>query len=128
MPFSQFFRELLYVGAATTVLILLGSLFTPLKETTAFAFGTLFFFIPAALILYSISERIKKSENKNLFTSFILAFGFGKMLLAIIGLLIYYRTAQPMSNLILIPFFIIYFIFMIFETYVLINLGKVKTR
>ena len=65
-----------------------------------------------------------KSSNKNLFTTIVLGFTFSKIFLSLIVVLGYYQLAQPTSKLFLLPFFIVYLIFTIFETYLMMQIGQ----
>lgn len=64
------------------------------------------------------------SENKNNFTSAVLGFTMGKMFLAIIIVYAYMQLAQPADKLFVIPFFGVYLVYTIFETYFMMKLGR----
>jgi len=65
-----------------------------------------------------------KSTNKSLFTGVILGFTFGKIFLSLLVVIGYVQLAQPASKIFLLPFFIVYLIFTIFETYLMMQIGQ----
>lgn len=76
------------------------------------------------LAMFFVGGMTAKSTNKNLFTTIVLGFTFGKIFLSLFVVLGYYQIAQPTSKIFLLPFFIVYLIFTIFETYLMMQIGK----
>ena len=76
------------------------------------------------LAMFFVGSMTAKSTNKNLFTTIVLGFTFGKIFLSLFVVLGYYQIAQPTSKIFLLPFFIVYLIFTIFETYLMMQIGK----
>ena len=64
------------------------------------------------------------SKNKNDFTSAVLGFTMGKMFLAVIIIYAYLKLAQPTDKLFVIPFFGVYLVYTIFESYFMMKLGR----
>lgn len=54
----------------------------------------------------------------------ILGATFGKIFFSLFLVIIYNHIAQPSSKVFIIPFFIVYLIFTIFETYLMMQLGQ----
>ena len=65
-----------------------------------------------------------KSTNKSLFTGVVLGFTFGKIFLSLFVVIGYYELTQPTSKIFLLPFFIVYLVFTIFETYLMMQIGQ----
>lgn len=84
------------------------------------------FFVVFSILIYAIGYKAANHEDKHLFTSVILGFVFGKMFLSILMLVIYHKIVQPTDNLFLAPFFIVYLVYTVFETYFMIKLGKIR--
>ena len=84
------------------------------------------FFIFFSILIYVVGVLAARNSNKHLFTNVIIGFVFSKMLLSIVLVIAYHRLLEPSSNLFLIPFFIVYLVYTIFETYFMIKLGKMK--
>jgi hypothetical protein len=98
------------------------------KDYLGVAWWSLFAFILLSFGLYYISKHAAASSNKSLFNSIIMASVFFKMFIAVIVLVIYRKIYHPQDKNFLIPFFITYFVFMVFETYFMIKLAKNKTE
>lgn len=84
---------------------------------------SLILFTIISFILFFLGKQAAQSTNKLLFNNVIIASVFLKMMAAIIVLLVYKKKYHPESNTFLIPFFIAYFLFSIFETYFMIKLS-----
>jgi len=84
----------------------------------------IFFFL--TVLLYFAGRRAAGSTNKNDFTSVVMAFTLGKLLLIIAAIFGYSQLARPETNFFILPFFSMYLIYTIFETYVMMKLGKTK--
>lgn len=76
------------------------------------------------LAMFLVGGITAKSTNKSLFTGVVLGFTFGKIFLSLFVVLGYYELAQPASKIFLLPFFIVYLIFTIFETYLMMQIGQ----
>lgn len=74
--------------------------------------------------MFLVGRSSAQSENKNNFTSTVLGFTMGKMMLAIMIIFAYMQLAEPSDKFFVIPFFTVYFIFTAFETYFMMKLGR----
>ena len=83
-------------------------------------------FVSLSVLMYLAGYRAAMSENKNDFTNAILGFTVAKMFLAILVLIGYTQLARPQDKLFIIPFFGIYLIYTIFETYFMMKLGRMN--
>lgn len=81
-------------------------------------------FVFLSVIMFFIGRTSAESDNKNTFTSTVLGFTVGKMMLAIMIIFAYLKLAEPADKLFIIPFFAVYFIFTAFETYFMMKLGR----
>lgn len=88
------------------------------------AFG---FFILLSVAMYYGGRSAAKSINKHNFTNAVIGFTIGKMMFSILIILAYLKLAEPEDRLFILPFFAIYFIYTIFETYFMTRLGKMNT-
>lgn len=100
---------------------------TTLKEHYTISIVSIVFFVVFSGFVYLIGVKSAKNENKHVFTGVIIAFVFGKMFFSVLLVVLYHRFVNPSSNLFLIPFFIVYLFYTIFETYVMIQLGKLPS-
>jgi len=74
--------------------------------------------------MFFFGKRAATSSNRNAFTSLILAITAIKMFVAIGAVFIYVSIARPTSRTFVIPFLIVYFIYTVYETYMLTALGR----
>jgi len=79
------------------------------------------------ILLFVFGSKASVSENKHAFLQLVLASMGGKMLLAFFMAVVYYQLTLPEDKLFILPLFIIYFGFTIFETYMMVKLGKQKS-
>lgn len=81
-------------------------------------------FVFLSVVMFFIGRTSAQSDNKNTFTSTVLGFTVGKMMLAIMIIFAYLKLAEPTDKLFIIPFFAVYFVFTAFETYFMMKLGR----
>jgi len=79
-----------------------------------------------SILQFYIGKKVALNKNKSLFINVILGFVSGKMMLSLLLLLAFDKIVHPKTSFFLIPFFIIYLCYTIFETYFMIKLGKMK--
>ncbi|MBK7408993.1 MAG: hypothetical protein IPL49_09690 [Saprospirales bacterium] len=84
------------------------------------------FYFLTAILLYVVGKKLAVSENKNAFTLFVMGSVFAKMLLSMVVLVLYLKFAEPASKYFILPFFVVYLAFTIFETYFLMKIGRVQ--
>ena len=125
------FQRFLILLSSTTISIVLinftTTLFYPiLKNYTGIAWWSLSLFVAISFLLYFLGTQAAKSTNKLLFNNVIIASVFFKMMAAIVILVIYKKIYHPQSSAFLIPFFIVYLFFSVFETYFMIKLSHQK--
>lgn len=75
-------------------------------------------------LMFWAGRKAALSKNKNDFTSAVLGFTMGKMFLAVIIIYAYMKLAQPADKLFVIPFFGVYVVYTVFETYFMMKLGR----
>ncbi|MEZ5058490.1 MAG: hypothetical protein R2879_15765 [Saprospiraceae bacterium] len=84
------------------------------------------FFIFYSVLMYIVGSLSLKNENQKSFTSLVIGFTFGKMLLAVLIIVVYSQGYNPESQLYVVPFFLIYIVYTIFETSFMMRLGNPK--
>ena len=82
------------------------------------------FFIGLSVLIFILAKKAAQSDNKHNFTNVVLGFTMLKMLFCAIMILVYNKFYEPTSKMFLVPFFLIYLSYTIFETYVMMKLGK----
>jgi len=81
-------------------------------------------FVLISMLMFFTGRSSAQSDNKNTFTSTVLGFTAGKMMLAIMIVFAYIKLAEPADRFFVIPFFAVYFLFTAFETYFMMKLGR----
>jgi hypothetical protein len=121
----QFFTQLAAVAALAAAALV------ALHQAPAFAGHEWFswggwgaFILLVALSFYA-GRRSALSANKNDFTNLVIGLSMGKMMAAAMGVILYAKVVQPQSKLFIVPFFIVYAIFTVYETIVLTKLGRI---
>lgn len=128
MTRRKFYFQL--VGITIALLVLIGAsqilpVFAPHLNFSLISLG-IFFLV--AIILFNLGAKSAVSKDKNAFTRIIMASTFIKMFLALIIVVVYHKMANPKGAYFVIPFFVIYFTYTIFETQFLSKLGKIKAH
>ncbi|RMF01651.1 MAG: hypothetical protein D6772_04495 [Bacteroidetes bacterium] len=81
-------------------------------------------FMVLSVLIFFFGKQSAYSANKHTFTNTVMGFTVGKMVLAVLLIVAYLQLAEPTDKLFIIPFFVVYFIFTAFETYVMMKLGR----
>ena len=84
----------------------------------------LFFFI--TILMFLFGKQAALSDNKHTFTNVFLGFTTGKIFLIVLFVFGYSRVTEPETKFFILPFFSMYLIYTIFETYVMMKLGRIK--
>ena len=121
-----FFKQLSLVSLFTLILMSILHLFPQIAIHCNFSWATCLFFILLSVLIFFIAYFAAYSSNKNAFTAVIMGFVFMKMILSVSFILVFMKIVEPVSHSFLIPFFIVYLIYTIFETYFMTKLAKIK--
>ena len=124
MSNSAFYKYFALISLGTAALLIGLAQLDLLYPYLTFAFISLALFMGLTLAMFLIGKITVKSDNKTLFTGTVLGFTFAKMLLSILIVIGYHQIGNPPSKLFIIPFFIVYLIFTIFETYIMMQIGQ----
>ncbi|MEZ4961673.1 MAG: hypothetical protein R2830_17725 [Saprospiraceae bacterium] len=124
----RFFLQLIMLtGSALVVLILFQ--FSPVfKADRLLSFFSLAFFAGITVVMYLMAVKAAVSKDKNAFTRLIMVFTFVKLFLSITIIIAYTKVVQPTGKYFILPFFLVYLVFTIFETMFMTKLGKIKAR
>ena len=127
MTFQRFLTLLSATSAGVIVLnLILQYAFLPLKNNANIAWWSLTLFIVISWLMYVLGKRAANSPDKYFFNNVIIGSMLFKMIFSVAVLLIYKKTFHPEGKIFLIPFFIAYFVFTIFETYFMTQLTERK--
>lgn len=124
MSASRFYTQL--VGLTLLLIVLLIGLHT-LPEVAPYqnlSWICIVFFVTLSIFVYSLGRQTAQSKNKHTFTNVVLAVIIFKMTICIAIIVSYNALAKPSTKYFILPFFLIYFCYTAFETYVMMKLGK----
>ncbi len=124
-------RSFLTLLAATTALVVFLNLvfqqfFGTFVQYSSVTWWSLAMFIPLSIGMFFLGHKAANSENKFFFHNLIILTIFVKMFLSVIVLLMYKKIFHPETKNFTLPFFLVYFIFTIFETYFMVKLAQLK--
>jgi len=128
MSKSLFFKYLISLSLGFVPIIIAQSFIPVFQDHQVFSWVSLLFFILFTFGVFYLAEKAAQSPSLNIFSSVILGVIFIKMIFIIFIVLVYKELANPNSPWFLIPFFIIYLVFTIFEVYFMSKLGKTKPK
>ena len=122
---TGFLTRLLAIALSlTTIQYLLLILLPQLAEyMTVFWIGQLFF---GALCIVSFlgGKHYVRNSNKNAFSRFVMMLILGRLFLSVGVIIGYYKVVHPSSKLFLVPFFLVYVFYTIFEVIFLSAIGR----
>jgi MFS family permease len=125
MTLRSFFLKLILLTVLTAGALAAIHSFVPLlREHQLLSWLSMGFFFLLSLLMFLTGNATARSENKNMFTSAVLGFVFGKMALALLIVIIYTKEVEPDSKYFILPFFLVYLVYTVFETWFLIRLGR----
>ena len=113
MKQSTFFGSL--IGISTVLILLLSwiNTFPQFENARLFTWGVLAFFILLTLGIYFAGKHLAVSKDKNSFSILIFFVMIFKMMLCVIFVFSFVKIMQPTDRFFLIPFFLIYFVYLI---------------
>lgn len=124
----KFYIQLFSVAVALAAVIFFLQIFPAIKPAFHFLLISLGFFILLSLGMFLLAAGAAVSKDKNAFTRMLMVFTLGKLLLTVVLIIGYQMIVKPAEIYYVIPFFMIYISFTVFETYFLTKLGKIKSR
>ncbi len=128
---TQTFWTYLTVITLLTVggLALINRLWLSVGAYAALGWIGLFFFVALSITMFYLGKMTAGSDKSRMaFTNMVLGMIFGKMILAMLIVFTYAQEVKPETKLFLVPFFIVYLIYTIFETWFLMKLSYIKPR
>jgi hypothetical protein len=127
MTAQRFWVVLTIASVGTFVVNYIFQMLLPvLQKHNLVAWWSLVLFISLSIFMYFIGKKAAISSQKYLFIQIIMLFILVKMFLAIAVLLVYKKVYKPESSIFILPFFVAYIIFTIFETYFMTLLSRLK--
>ncbi len=119
---------LLLTALVIGALLLAHHLWPALQAHALLSWISLSFFTLLTLVTYYLGKMTAGSKNLLAFNNMALGLVLGKMMLTILIVFLYVHETQPENKLFLVPFFAIYLIYTVFETWILLKLSAIKPK
>ena len=123
MSVRQFVVQLLSVTLFVGVVLWLLSFLPVFYAHQQLSWLSLLLFLMISVVMYFTGRWGVNNDNKNTFIGLMYAYMGGKMFLSVVLIMLYYFYVEPDSKLFILPFFVVYLIFTIFESYFLMKLN-----
>ncbi len=123
MDFRSFALQLAALSLSVWVLLVIVHQIPSLGEEQNFSWITWGVFIVLSMFMFVLGKKSAYDENKSLFLSMSIFLGATKMLIAVVLVVGYSFWQKPSGQGFVIPFFLIYLCFTIFETYFMMKLS-----
>ncbi len=123
MDFRSFALQLAALSLIVWVLLVIVHQIPSLGEEQNFSWMTWGVFIVLSMLMFVLGKKTAHDENKGLFLSMSIFLGATKMLVAVVLVVGYSYWSKPSGQGFVIPFFLIYLCFTIFETYFMMKLS-----
>jgi uncharacterized membrane protein YjjP (DUF1212 family) len=82
------------------------------------------YFFSISLLIYLVSQGMVKNANPNAFIRMVMGFVLFKLMLSVAVVVVYFEKTAPSSKYFILPFFLVYLVYTIFETYFLMKISK----
>jgi len=128
LTIPNFFKELAMTAACVGVILFILHQFDKFSHLPPFSWSCWLFFIVFSQAVFFFGLRAARSSNRHDFTNASMGFIFFKMMLSVGFVFVYVKLSKPPDALFIIPFFINYLFFTIFETRFMILLGKMRPK
>ncbi len=126
MTFPSFAKQLVALTTLVAVLLLILHQWPIFGTYQSFSWISLLGFFLLIIAMYIMGKCSAADPNKSLFVSISILLGGGKMLLSVLLVIVYSKWVQPSSRGFVVPFFLVYLSFTIFETYFMMKLAQEK--
>lgn len=126
MKQSKFFGILISISTVLAAFFLWLNRFPQFSVSQYFTWGILAFFILLTLAIYYVGKQLAVSNDKYAYNRLILLVVMTKMMLCVLFVVVYIKEMEPTNKFFLIPFFLIYFVYTIFEVVIMTKLGHTK--
>jgi hypothetical protein len=128
MSVQAFFAQLAIVTLLAAAAAYGINTFPQFAGVQPIAWISLGIFVLLSVVMFYAGRNAAFSENKHSFTNVSLGVTIGNIFIAILFILGYDQLMQPESRFFIIPFFLMYLIYTIFETYIMMKLGQLGTK
>lgn len=124
----NYIKKLMAFSLIIAVFASVISVFPFMKSLQTFIWCSIgFFTISSAIIFFILKSGIRQKNNYSFISSVYLAM-FAKMILCVGLVLAYFFMTKPGNIYFIIPFFVLYICYTVFETYFLVKESKLPIK
>ncbi|HFA51466.1 MAG TPA: hypothetical protein ENJ95_20830 [Bacteroidetes bacterium] len=124
----RFFVQLTILTFVLTAVVLGLQTLPAFRPHTFFSLISIGFFVLLSIAMFFMAAKAAVSKDKHAFTRLIMLFTLSKMILTAVLVIVYKQVAEPKGLVFVLPFFLIYIAYTVFETMFMTKLGKIKAR
>lgn len=124
MRIRDFLLQLLFVTLAASLSLLILKFFPQTSPYLRYGLICMLVFVILSLMVFFTGYMALGGKDKQAFIRISLVFTTAKMIVAVLLNFAYYKTANPSGSYFLLPFFIVYLIYTVFETKFMMTIGK----
>ena len=128
MTSGDFYKKISLLTGCLLISLAAISQLSPFQETLYFSIGATLIFVVFTIAIYHIGSKSVESPDKNMFFGVAISSIFLKLIMTLAILFSYQMVFKPSSKLYLLPFLLIYLVYTVFETSVLMKLAKSDNR
>lgn len=128
MSHQKFLRPFIGLTISLALLVVLIGFYPPLAAYQDIFIISILFFVAFSILTYWLADNAARSKNKFAFTQVTFLFLFGKLLFSVLILVVYKQIAMPENNLYVLPFFLVYLCYTVFETGFMMRLGRISGK
>lgn len=126
MKSSVFFKWLIILTLLLTTVIFVLSFIEIFKDSLAISLSSIVFFVSLSITVFYLGNAAARSTNKNRLTQLIMILVFFKLFSCLLIIMIYDRFFHPANNYYVLPFFLIYILYTVFEVIMLTKANKLS--
>lgn len=126
MKSSVFFKWLIIITLLLTTVIFVLSFIEIFKDSLAISLSSIVFFVSLSIAVFYLGNAAARSTNKNRLTQLIMILVFFKLFSCLLIIMIYDRFFHPVNNYYVLPFFLIYILYTVFEVIMLTKANKLS--
>jgi hypothetical protein len=125
---ATFFNYLFWISAVAIALSFSQYLLPVLQTYVELALVSVGIFVVLSLLMYGLTYRTVKRSKHNQFIGLFLLFTLLKMIIAIVVIGWYVKTAAPPNRFYVLPFFLVYLLYTGFEIWFMDKLARMQPK
>ena len=123
MEIQQFFKGLFLATVLAAILVFISGYWSKIADYQDFGWICIAFFILWSAVMFFYIYK-KDNSKPYTFINAVMVFTMGKLILSAVLIVGYFKLMEPASKIFVIPFFVTYIIYTIFETRFMMKLGR----